>query len=165
MAITKTWLNNSVLDRPPPPPPPLIQLHGFQPLFRRGRSTNQQLQGGGKCLFVGDDVPAKRREDLEQPEMELLWRSNLVRYARENHNARFYLVVAFSHLIWRSLFTKIWKLCLIKWQTCILIYWEISMQRLVNGSLETQLIITVLKNGQFWFGPTMLPTNTSGQEW
>ena len=25
------------------------------------------------CLFVSNDVPAKRREDLEHPEMELLW--------------------------------------------------------------------------------------------
>ena len=66
MAITETWLNNSILDNSP-----LIQLHGFQPVFRRDRSTNQQ--GGGVCLFVSDDVPAKRREDLEHPEMELLW--------------------------------------------------------------------------------------------
>ena len=66
MAITETWLNNSILDNSP-----LIQLHGFQPVFRRDRSTNQQ--GGGVCLFDSDDVPAKRRENLEHPEMELLW--------------------------------------------------------------------------------------------
>ena len=40
-------------------------------VFRRDRSTNQQ--GGGVCLFVSDDVPAKQREDLDHPEMELLW--------------------------------------------------------------------------------------------
>ena len=66
MAITETWLNNSILDNSP-----LIQLHGFQPVFRRDRSANQQ--GGGVCLFVSSDVPAKRGEDLEHPEMELLW--------------------------------------------------------------------------------------------
>ena len=68
MAITETWLNNRILNSTSSP---LIQLHGFQPVFHRDRST--KLQAGGVCLFVSDDVPAKRREDLEHPEMELLW--------------------------------------------------------------------------------------------
>ena len=66
MAITKTWLNNTEHIGQFP----LIQLDGFQLVFRRDRSTNQH--GGGVCLFVSGDVPAKQREDLEHPKMEVL---------------------------------------------------------------------------------------------
>ena len=64
MAITETWLHEHISDD-------LINITGFQPIFRRDRLLSRQ--GGGVCFFVSNEQPAQRRNDLEHPELELLW--------------------------------------------------------------------------------------------
>ena len=64
LAITETWLHPNIPDN-------LVQLEEFQPVFRRDRRTGQH--GGGVCMFLSNDLPAKRRDDFEHPELEVLW--------------------------------------------------------------------------------------------
>ena len=64
LAITETWLHPNIPDN-------LVQLEEFQPVFRRDRRTGQH--GGGVCMLLSNDLPAKRRDDLEHPELEVLW--------------------------------------------------------------------------------------------
>ena len=64
LAISETWLHPNIPDN-------LVQLEEFQPVFRRDRRTGQH--GGGVCMFLSNDLPAKRRDDLEHPELEVLW--------------------------------------------------------------------------------------------
>ena len=63
MAITETWLHEHISDD-------VINITGFQPIFRRDRPLNRQ--GGGVCFFVSTEQPAQRRNDLEHLELELL---------------------------------------------------------------------------------------------
>ena len=64
MAITETWLNKSIPDS-------VVNLPGYQPVFRRDRHTEQE--GGGVCMFIANQLPAKYRTDLEHPNLELMW--------------------------------------------------------------------------------------------
>ena len=64
MAITETWLNKSIPDS-------VVNLPGYQPVFRRDRHTEQQ--GGGVCMYIANQLPAKYRTDLEHPNLELMW--------------------------------------------------------------------------------------------
>ena len=48
---------------------PHITLPGFQEPFRKDRNT----KGGGVCIFLSNQLSGKRRSDLEDPDLELLW--------------------------------------------------------------------------------------------
>ena len=81
MAITETWLHKHISDA-------LINITGFQPIFRRDRPLSRQ--GGGVCFFVSNEQPAQRRNDLDHPELELLWleiRPNPLRSCRNAKTA------------------------------------------------------------------------------
>ena len=62
MAITESWLGKSIYKNS-------IELPGFQEPFRRNRHEN----GGGVCLYISENLACKRREDLEQESIELIW--------------------------------------------------------------------------------------------
>ena len=64
MAITETWLNKSI-------PESVVNLPGYQLVFRRDRHT--EPQGGGVCMYIANHLPAKYRTDLEHPNLELMW--------------------------------------------------------------------------------------------
>ena len=62
LAISESWLGPSIPDSQ-------IERPGFQTPFRRDRNEN----GGGVCLYISDQLSGKRRSDLEDPDVELLW--------------------------------------------------------------------------------------------
>ena len=62
MAFTESWLGKSIGNNS-------IELPGFQAPFRRDRHEN----GGGVCLYISENLACKRREDLEQESIELIW--------------------------------------------------------------------------------------------
>ena len=47
----------------------LISINGHK-IFRKDRSVHR---GGGICVFISDDISAKRRPDIEDPNFECLW--------------------------------------------------------------------------------------------
>ena len=61
LAITESWLGATVNDTS-------VKLTGFQTPFRRDRNEN-----GGVCIYISNQLSGKRRRDLEQPDLELLW--------------------------------------------------------------------------------------------
>ncbi len=62
VAITESWLNDDIDSG-------LLSVRGFN-LFRNDRVLGR---GGGICVYIKDDVPCKRRVDLENPDFECLW--------------------------------------------------------------------------------------------
>ena len=62
LAVSETWLSSLDSDGE-------IILPGFQAPFRKDRNT----KGGGVCIFLSNQLSGKRRGDLEDPELELLW--------------------------------------------------------------------------------------------
>ena len=62
LAITESWLGPSIPDA-------RIGLQNFQTPFRRDRNEN----GGGVCIYLSNDISGKRRKDLENSELELMW--------------------------------------------------------------------------------------------
>lgn len=63
-AVSESWLGPMVPDGH-------LQLEGFQLPYRKDR--NASAHGGGVCILVSDDLPCRRRTDLELPELELIW--------------------------------------------------------------------------------------------
>ena len=62
LAVSETWLGPSIPDS-------TITIPCFQTPFRQDRNEN----GGGVCLFVHNDLSCVRRNDLENPQVELMW--------------------------------------------------------------------------------------------
>ena len=62
LAVSETWLSSLDSDGD-------ITLPGFQEPFRKDRNT----KGGGVCIFLSNQLSGKRRSDLEDPDLELLW--------------------------------------------------------------------------------------------
>ena len=62
VAITESWLKSDIENS-------LICIPGFNS-FRNDRVLGR---GGGICVYVKDDIPCKRRVDLENPSFECLW--------------------------------------------------------------------------------------------
>ena len=60
--LTETWLNESVSD-------PELTLNGYQ-LMRRDR---KERRGGGCAVYIMDGIKAKRRNDIEEDGIEVLW--------------------------------------------------------------------------------------------
>ena len=60
--MSETWLSSLDSDGD-------ITLPGFQEPFRKDRNT----KGGGVCIFLSNQLSGKRRSDLEDPDLELLW--------------------------------------------------------------------------------------------
>ena len=61
--ISETWLNNNSLTDN-------TCIPGYHPLFRKDR---QNSRGGGVALFASEFLNVKRRSDLENDDLELLW--------------------------------------------------------------------------------------------
>ena len=69
ISIAETWLNESIFDQE-------ILVNGQYQIFRRDRDLEtvpDKKDGGGVMLAVSSSIPAKRRHDLEEPNIELLW--------------------------------------------------------------------------------------------
>ena len=62
LAITESWLGEIVTDSQ-------LTIPGFQVPFRKNRDG----KGGGVCVFLSEQVYGKRRIDLEEDDLELLW--------------------------------------------------------------------------------------------
>ena len=62
LAVSETWLSSLDSDGD-------ITLPGFQEPFRKDCNT----KGGGVCIFLSNQLSGKRRSDLEDPDLELLW--------------------------------------------------------------------------------------------
>lgn len=60
--LTETWLNESVSDHE-------LTLNGYQ-LMRRDR---KERRGGGCAVYIMDGIKAKRRNDIEEDGIEVLW--------------------------------------------------------------------------------------------
>ena len=60
--LTETWLNDSVSDHE-------LTLNGYQ-LMRRDR---KERRGGGCAVYVMDGIKVKRRNDIEEDGIEVLW--------------------------------------------------------------------------------------------
>lgn len=63
MALAETWLNDSISSGE-------VELPHFR-LHRRDRVSDHR--GGGVAVYCHESVPAVRRQDLEHPNIELLW--------------------------------------------------------------------------------------------
>jgi hypothetical protein len=62
-AVTETWLRPDISSE-------LLSIDGYN-LHRADRRVGR---GGGVCVFTSiDDIPCKRRVDLESPDLECLW--------------------------------------------------------------------------------------------
>jgi hypothetical protein len=62
VAITESWLYDQIDDS-------LVSIDGFN-IFRKDRVLGR---GGGVCVYLREGIPAKRRYDLEKPDIECLW--------------------------------------------------------------------------------------------
>ena len=62
MAVSETWLGPTIPDTS-------ISLPNFQAPFRKDRNEF----GGGVCILVSDQLPCRRRADLESRDLELIW--------------------------------------------------------------------------------------------
>ena len=62
MAVSETWLGPTIPDTS-------ISLPKFQVPFRKDRNEF----GGGVCILVADELPCRRRADLESHDLELIW--------------------------------------------------------------------------------------------
>lgn len=63
ISLTETWLNETVPDQD-------LEFNDFQVPFRRDRLTDNY---GGIAVYVKQDIPCKRRADLELINIECLW--------------------------------------------------------------------------------------------
>ncbi len=61
ITLSETWLDNSITDSD-------ISLRGYT-IFRRDRNRH----GGGVMMYVDQDLPVKRRYDLEHDSVESVW--------------------------------------------------------------------------------------------
>ena len=62
--LTETWLNENIDDNK-------LKLTNFGPPFRKDRGGGRT--GGGVLIYVKENIPCKRRHDLENPNIESLW--------------------------------------------------------------------------------------------
>ena len=62
LAVSESWFGKSVPDSS-------VTIPGFQAPFRKDRNE----RGGGVCLYVSNNIPCRRRTDLERPDLELVW--------------------------------------------------------------------------------------------
>ena len=63
ISLTETWLNDSVSNQD-------LEFNDFQLPFRRDREGDSH---GGILVYVKNDIPSKRRDDLELNNIECLW--------------------------------------------------------------------------------------------
>ena len=63
LCFTETWLNNSITDDS-------IHMSDYKPPFRRDRQDDSH---GGICVYVKENLFAKRRNDLEPQDIECVW--------------------------------------------------------------------------------------------
>ncbi|MEW8548517.1 MAG: reverse transcriptase family protein [Candidatus Thiodiazotropha sp.] len=63
VSFTETWLNDSILSED-------LLLHDFRSPFRRDRIGDSH---GGIIVYVKNDIPCKRRQDLELLNIECVW--------------------------------------------------------------------------------------------
>lgn len=63
LRVSETWLtSNSVVDH--------LHIPGYHPIFRKDR---QNMRDGGVALFASQCLNIKRRYDLVNVDLELLW--------------------------------------------------------------------------------------------
>ena len=63
ISLTETWLNSTVPNED-------IQFNNFQVPFRRDHEGDSH---GGILVYIKNDIPCKRRQDLELVNIECLW--------------------------------------------------------------------------------------------
>ena len=61
-AVTESWLTDEVHDDQ-------ISIGGYV-IYRKDR---MQCRGGGVCVYVSQQLPVRRRLDLEDPDLECMW--------------------------------------------------------------------------------------------
>ena len=64
VCISETWLDGTISDQQ-------IEIDNYQ-IFRRDRPGNLRRAGGGVLIYAKEDLPVKRRDDLEHPQLEVL---------------------------------------------------------------------------------------------
>ncbi len=62
LAVSETWLGPTISDT-------AIKIPNFQPPLRKDRCE----LGGGVCIYVSNQLPCRRREDLEMEGIEVIW--------------------------------------------------------------------------------------------
>ena len=62
LAVSESWFGKSVPDSS-------VTIPGFQAPFRKDRNE----RGGRVCLYVSNNIPCRRRTDLERPDLKLVW--------------------------------------------------------------------------------------------
>ena len=63
LALSETWLHGGILDNN-------LQLPDFQPILRKDRPNDPW---GGVAIYARNNIAVNRRQDLEEPTLELLW--------------------------------------------------------------------------------------------
>ncbi|MCG8113710.1 MAG: reverse transcriptase domain-containing protein [Candidatus Thiodiazotropha taylori] len=63
IALTETWLSHDISDD-------AIKILNYQDPFRKDRQTNNY---GGVLVYVRENIPCKRRHELEMPDLECIW--------------------------------------------------------------------------------------------
>ena len=63
LVFSESWLKPNITDD-------TIQIENFKPPFRKDRVDRI---GGGVALYVRDNIPCKRRTDLELRDLESVW--------------------------------------------------------------------------------------------
>jgi hypothetical protein len=76
-AITETWLNNQISNDD-------LCIPGFHAIVRKDRPNTR---GGGVALYITQSLAFKRRNDLENNNLELLWVE--VKYINKPYYAEF----------------------------------------------------------------------------
>ena len=61
LAVTETWLDSNIPDA-------LVSITGYQKPFRRDRNK----RGGGTAIYCADNLPVRRRIDLEDANSECI---------------------------------------------------------------------------------------------
>ena len=80
ITVSETWLTSSIPDEN-------YQLNGYHKIFRKDRKDDDI--GGGVAAWVSCRIAAKRRTDLEMPELEVMW------LEIRSHNNKFLLCIVY----------------------------------------------------------------------
>ena len=65
LVLTETFFNKNTVEE-------LYDVPGFD-IFRRDRKVNNTNSGGGILIYVNNELNVKRRTDLEEADLEVLW--------------------------------------------------------------------------------------------
>ena len=122
LAVSKSWLGESVPDSS-------VTIPGFHGPFL----NDENERGCGVWLYVSNNIPCRRRTDLERPDLELVW-IEILKFMRKFLSCRLLLLTG-SFLLLH--FTTCYELHWTPLRPIRSYYLDTSMPSTLTGSVAT----------------------------